>query len=160
MRTLALFVIGLVFGGGIGFVTAAGMGVSFDGHDHDDAAQHGDDADHAIAHETPIEVDPPNAPDLSIDLTHDPMAGYNLHVIVDNFAFSPQQASRAHVEGQGHAHVYVNDMNQGRLFGPWAHLDHLPKGEVTVKVTLNANDHSPLAKAGEPIAASTTLVVE
>ena len=40
-RTLALFAIGLIFGGGIGFALAAGNGITFDGHDHGDAAQHG-----------------------------------------------------------------------------------------------------------------------
>lgn len=33
-RGLALFLIGLLFGGGIGFVAAAGLGVTLDGHDH------------------------------------------------------------------------------------------------------------------------------
>ena len=40
-RSLALFAIGLVFGGGIGFAIAASNGVTFDGHDHGDPAAHG-----------------------------------------------------------------------------------------------------------------------
>lgn len=163
MRTLALFAIGLLFGAGIGFTTAAGMGVTFDGHDHSDPAHHGAGhagMDHAMAHDTPIDVDAATAPRLAIALTPDPMAGYNLNVQVENFVFSPQQASLAHVNGQGHAHVYVNGVKQARLYGAWAHLDGLPKGEVTVEVTLNSNNHQPLAVEGEPIKASTTLVVE
>lgn len=165
MRTLALFVIGLIFGGGIGFVTAAGMGVTFDGHDHADPAEHGVSMDHAamdhgMDHDTPIEVDAADAPDLSIEMTKDAMAGYNLHVIVENFEFSPRRASLDHAKGQGHAHVYVNGVKQGRLYGPWMHLDGLPNGEVLVEVTLNANNHRPLALAGEPIKASATVSVE
>ena len=39
-RSLALFAIGLVFGGGIGFVVAASNGVALDGHDHSSASDH------------------------------------------------------------------------------------------------------------------------
>ncbi|MDW4496468.1 hypothetical protein R5H30_00625 [Sulfitobacter sp. D35] len=39
-RGLFLFLIGLVFGGGIGFLLAAGYGVTLDGHDHGDSEQH------------------------------------------------------------------------------------------------------------------------
>ena len=164
MRMLGLFAIGLIFGGGIGFVTAAGMGVTFDGHDHADPAHHGAGVDHAgmdheMMHDTPLEVDATDAPTLAIALSPDPMAGYNLHVMVENFEFSPQRASLAHAKGQGHAHVYVNGTKQGRLYGPWVHLDALPSGEVVVEVTLNSNTHQPLAVNGKPIKASTMLEV-
>lgn len=159
MRTLALFAIGLVFGGGIGFVTAAGMGVTFDGHDHANPAHHG--AGHVgMDHDTPLEVSSDAVPQVAIALSPDPMSGYNLHVMTQNFAFAPQQASRAHTEGQGHAHVYVNGEKQGRLYGAWVHLAHLPQGEVTVEVTLNSNNHQPLFANGKAIAARTTIEVE
>ena len=160
MRTLALFLIGLIFGGGIGFVTAAGMGVTFDGHDHSDPAHHGTMAGHAMNHDTPIELNAAAAPTLDIALSKDPMAGYNLHVMVTDFEFSPQRASLAHAAGQGHAHVYVNGEKQGRLYGPWVHLASLPKGEVLVEVTLNSNNHQPLSVNGTPIKATTTVEVE
>ena len=35
-----------------------------------------------------------------------------------------------------------------------------PKGEVTVEVTLNANDHRPLAVNGTPITAREVLTIE
>ena len=155
MRTLALFAIGLVFGGGIGFSTAAGLGVSFDGHDHGVVVQHD-----GMQHDLPLEVDAATAPLINIALTPDPLSGYNLNVLVERFAFSPQQASLAHAKGHGHAHVYVNGVKQGRLYGPWAHLDALPKGKVIVEVMLNSNTHQPLAVNGEPIKASATLSVE
>ena len=160
MRTLALFAIGLIFGGGIGFVTAAGMGVTFDGHDHGDPAHHGATAGHAMNHDTPLEVNANDAPTLDIAVSKDPMSGYNLHVMVTDFEFSPEQASRAHANGQGHAHVYVNGEKQGRVYGPWVHLASLPKGEVTVEVTLNSNNHQPLSLNGTPIKASTIVEAE
>ncbi|MFC6636293.1 hypothetical protein GV827_03130 [Sulfitobacter sp. JBTF-M27] len=164
-RTLSLFVIGLIFGGGIGFTIAAGNGITFDGHDHGDPAHH--DAamdhgslDHAIMHDTPLDVPAADAPRLSIELHPDPLAGFNLHVMTDNFAFSPQNAGVENVTGEGHAHVYINGEKLGRLYGAWMHLDNLPKGEVEVEVTLNTNDHRPLAVDGTPVTARQTITVE
>ncbi len=169
-RTLGLFIIGLVFGGGIGFALAAANGVTFDGHDHSDPAQHGagmdhaamghGNGDHAMMHDTPLEVTGVPAPSLAIMVSADPMAGHNLHVMVENFAFSPQNASGADVPGEGHAHVYVNGEKLGRLYGAWYHIDALPKGAHTVAVTLNSNNHQPLSVDGVLVEASTKVVVE
>jgi len=159
-RTLSLFAIGLVFGGGIGFVTAAGMGVTFDGHDHSDPAHHSLAGDHAMMHDNPIDVPAADAPSLSIMVHADPMAGHNLHVMTENFAFSPQNASLENVTGEGHAHVYVNGEKLARLYGNWMHLDALPKGMVEIEVTLNTNDHRPLSVAGTPVSVIKTIEVE
>lgn len=162
-RTLSLFVIGLIFGGGIGFTIAAGNGITFEGHDHSEPAHHGTDhggADHAMMHDTPIDVPAADAPQVAIMLHPDPMAGVNLQVTTDNFAFSPLNASGENVTGEGHAHVYINGEKLGRLYSEWMHLDGLPKGEVEVKVTLNTNDHRPLSVDGNPVAAIQTITVE
>ncbi|MGJ8617978.1 MAG: hypothetical protein ACSHWS_14145 [Sulfitobacter sp.] len=170
-RALVLFGIGLIFGGGIGFVVAAGNGVTFDGHDHADPTAHSaaqvdhaamghGNMDHAMMHDTLLEVPSEDAPEVSMMLMPDAMTGYNLHVMVDNFVFSPEGASLADVPGEGHAHVYVNGKKLSRLYGEWMHIASLPKGEVTVEVTLNSNDHRPLAIDGAPISANTTLTVE
>lgn len=169
MRTFMLFVIGLTFGAAGGFVVAAANGITFDGHDHGDPAQHSGmdhgamghgDMDHAQMHDTPMEVDAASAPKLDIDVIKDPMAGYNLHVMTEGFTFSPTHASLAHVAGEGHAHVYVNGDKLGRLYGAWMHLDALPSGDVEISVTLNTNDHRPLSVDGTLIKAETTITVE
>jgi hypothetical protein len=172
MRTFVLFLIGLTFGAAGGFVVAAGNGITFDGHDHTDSAQHGGmadmdhaamghgDMDYAMMHDQPLEMDAVDAISLDIMVMQDPMSGYNLHVTVGNFIFAPKSASLAHVEGEGHAHVYANGAKLGRLYGPWMHLDSLPKGDVVIEVTLNTNDHRPLAVDGTPIAAKATVIVE
>lgn len=180
MRTFSLFIIGLVFGAAGGFVVAAGNGITLDGHDHADPAHHGaemamagidhstmdhsgmdlDGAEHAMMHSTPLEVNPANAPKVEIAVTKDPMAGYNLRVMVERFVFSPVSASLAHIEGQGHAHVYVNGVKLARLYGEWVHLDNLPDGDVEISVSLNSNDHRPLISAGVPIEAKTTITSE
>jgi hypothetical protein len=40
-RSIPMLLIGLVFGGGIGFTVAASNGITLDGHDHGDPGQHG-----------------------------------------------------------------------------------------------------------------------
>jgi len=163
-RSLALFAIGLVFGGGIGFAIAASNGVTFDGHYHGDPAAHGGmdhgGADHARMNGQPIALAAEDAPSLAIRVTPDPMSGHNLYVETEGFAFAPQNASGDNQPGEGHAHVYINGTKIGRLYGPWLHLPDLPKGAVTVEVTLNANDHRPLAVNGTPITAREVLTVE
>lgn len=156
-RSIPMLLLGLVFGGGIGFAVAATNGVTLDGHDHADPAQHGgtvDQHDHA----TPLVLpDDDAAPALDLAVTRDPATGWNLHLLTRNFAFAPEQASLAHVAGEGHAHVYVNGAKLGRFYGPWVHLDNLPPGSVAIRVTLNANDHRPLAVGGRPVSAMITI---
>ena len=164
MRALALFAIGLIFGGGFGFLLAASQGVTLDGHDHTNPAQHGAglamDPDHTKLHDTPLDVPADDAPQVSIMLMPDPKSGYNLQVMTKEFAFAPQSASGDHVAGEGHAHVYVNGVKLGRLYADWYHIEALPKGDVTVSVTLNANDHRVYAVNGQPVSASTTVNVD
>ena len=106
-RALAMLLIGLIFGGGIGFTIAAGAGVTLDGHDHsahlageDGAVDHGA-MDHAAMghdmgadahdHDSVITLDAgPDAPTLDIDVTKDG-AGWNLRVITTNFTLTPER---------------------------------------------------------------------
>ncbi|WP_037310341.1 hypothetical protein [Ruegeria halocynthiae] len=162
-RSLALFAIGLVFGGGAGFVLAAANGVTFDSHDHGDPSQHGGAQAEAMAHDHSAAVNLPagaNAPGIEIALTRDPMAGWNLQVIPQNFRFAPQNASAADNDGEGHAHVYINGKKLARLYGNWMHIADLPKGEVEVSVSLNANSHSPLMVENVPVSAAVTVQVD
>ncbi|WOI35164.1 hypothetical protein R1T40_10695 [Tritonibacter scottomollicae] len=160
-RSLALFAIGLVFGGGIGLVTAAGNGVTFDGHDHGDPAHHGGGSQAEMAahdHSAMVNMAAgPEAPALEIALTPDPMSGWNLHAMPQNFRFAPENASGADLEGEGHAHVYVNGEKIGRLYGRWMHIGTLPEGEVEVKVSLNSNSHGVIAVDGNPVEAAVTV---
>ncbi len=164
-RSIALLLIGLIFGGGIGFVVAASYGVTLDGHDHDD---HGSEMSQAMDHST-MDHSHDNmltlaadgvAPSLAIDLIKDPSEGWNLHLMTENFRFAPDHASLPHVAGEGHAHVYVNGEKLGRLYGDWMHIAELPKGVATVQVTLNSNDHRPLANGDTPLSATVSVQSE
>ncbi|MEP3055752.1 hypothetical protein [Ascidiaceihabitans sp.] len=146
-RRIMMLVIGLVFGTGFGFLMAASQGITLDGHDH--ATGHGGNHDHAAM--APLAIPAQNAPTLAAEVFKDPVVGWNLKLTVTNFAFSPQNASLDHVPGEGHAHVYANGEKLARLYSPWFHLDHLPEGDVTLDVTLNANSHQELAVDGVPL---------
>ncbi|MCE8009630.1 hypothetical protein [Aestuariivita sp.] len=163
MRTgLPLLAIGLIFGTGIGFTIAAANGITLDGHDHSDPTHHGDHgttmpgmAGHD--HSTRLVLDKAaDNPTLDAMLHADPDGSWNLQIRTENFTFSPQNVSGDHVPGEGHVHVYVNAEKIGRYYGSWVHLGAVQAGDV-VKITLNANDHRPLAIADAPISASVTI---
>lgn len=153
-RRLIMLVIGLVFGTGFGFLMAASQGTTLGGAAMDHAA---DGADHDHAAMQPVILKGESLPTVSARLLRDPVAGWNLQLDVTNFAFAPQNAGLAHVEGEGHAHVYVNDVKVARLYGPWFHLDHLPAGDVRIEVGLYANDHRTLVVRARPVRAMIDL---
>lgn len=164
MKKLALFAIGLVFGGGIGFLVAASQGVTLDGHDHGDNAQHGQTAEHAAmghsSHDETVEFESHDQLELSMDVTPDSMSGYNLHFKSGGFDFAPENAGMDHVAGQGHAHLYVNGVKIARLYGQWVHIASLPKGNAEVVLTLTTNDHRTLTADGEPISLTAIVPVK
>jgi len=162
-RSIALLLIGLIFGGGIGFVVAASNGVTLDGHDHDAHDDHGTGMSQTMEHshdEMLTLTTDVAAPTLDIEVLKDPSAGWNLHVMTENFRFAPEHASLAHVAGEGHAHVYVNGTKIGRLYGNWMHIAELPKGEAKVEVTLNSNDHLLLANGDTPLSVTKSVQSE
>lgn len=155
---LPLLVIGLIFGGGVGFTIAAANGITLDGHDHSDHGTMAGMGHGATDHGSLLVLEPSATnPTLSVMILEDPMSGWNLHIVTENFTFSPQNASLAHIYGEGHAHVYINGVKLGRFYGPWVHLDNLPEGEVTVEVTLNANDHRVLAVGEDALNETITI---
>lgn len=163
-RAIALLIIGLVFGGGLGFVLAASNGVTLDGHDH--ATDHGP----ALTGTMPATPDPAHAhletldlpagapaPTLAISLAPDPVSGLNLHIQTTNFTFAPEHSGGPHVPGEGHAHLYVDGVKIARLYGPWAHIAELPLGAGELSVILTSNDHKTLAVNGLALAATIGL---
>ena len=101
-----------------------------------------------------------NAPTLDFSLAKDNSSGWNLHIITTNFRFAPQAVSSPHVAGEGHAHIYVNGEKLARVYGPWFHIASLPKGETMVTITLNANNHSPMAVGEKALSVVKRVVVK
>ena len=116
---------------------------------------------HEMSAETLIDVDGwATPPTLDTAVYADPVGGWNLNVMTTNFTFDAAAAGLENVEGHGHAHVYVNGVKRGRVYGDWYHIDKLPLGRNDVSVSLYANDHSGLARDGIKITSSSTVIVE
>lgn len=107
----------------------------------------------AVAVGTPV-------PTVAISVEPDAKSGYNLQISTEHFTFEPAAVNGAVVEGEGHAHVYVNGVKISRVYGEWFHLEAtlFEVGENDVRVTLNAHDHSDWAVDGVPITSSVTVV--
>jgi hypothetical protein len=98
---------------------------------------------------------------MTVDLliSRDAKMGYNINVRTTAFRWAPWNANKAHRQGQGHAHLYINGEKVTRLYGPWYFVKDLPKGKHYVKVTLNGNDHGDYVRDGKPIAVGKVLTV-
>lgn len=155
-RPLFLFVIGLFFGTGLGFVVAASTGAEFEAHDHGNPAHHGPGSGHAMEHAMLDVSGEAPLPEVQIQLHPDTGGAVNLEIVTRNFVFAPGAVNGPHVPGEGHAHIYINDVKIARAYGPWFHLTDVPEG-ATIRVTLNANSREALAAGTDPIAASTVL---
>jgi len=103
-------------------------------------------------------------PTLQIVTLPDSMGGYNLHILTNNFYFTPKEAGNTPVQNTGHAHVFVNEVKIGRAYSDWFYIspDFLSKGTNTLRVALNANDHSTWLnnKTGKEISTSSDIFVK
>ncbi len=90
-------------------------------------------------------------PSVKIEATKDEVGGWNIHLITENFTFSPDKAGQSDLAGTGHAHLYVDGKKVARVYGPWVHLN-LSKGTHQVKVSLNTNKHKDYYSNGAAIA--------
>ena len=118
-------------------------------HDHDHDHSHGD----------LVESEAAEPPTLNLELLEDPMSGWNLHLQTTNYVFAPENVSTAHIDGQGHAHLYIDGEKYGRIYSPWFEVPKLEPGEHTLTVELSANDHRAYAVNGVKIEDSVTLTV-
>src|SRR5210317_79629 len=153
---------GLIFGGTVSALAHEYIDVGHNhgehgGHeDHDEEGHHDEDEhSHAL-----LEVNSSlPVPEISINVEEDKKSGYNLFLTTQNFTFNPDNASSEHVDGEGHAHLYINGKKITRLYSKAYYLGDFEKGSYTIVVELSSNDHSVLSKNGNPIQASFELVV-
>ena len=97
-------------------------------------------------------------PELTLEVSKDSAAGWNVHINVKNFRFAPENINKVPLSGEGHAHIYVDDKKIARLYGPWYHLGNLTAGEHTIRVSLNANNHDAMTLNGKLIEAKKNIV--
>ena len=62
------------------------------------------------------------------------------------------------MEGEGHAHLYLDGQKIARVYGEWYHLPKL-EGDHELRVTLNTNDHQDYAVKGEVVGATKKIGV-
>ncbi len=125
--------------------TNDGHGDGHDGHEHEEVTR---------------EVDAASAPEVSNLRVTEVASGWMVEFDVTGHEFSQAAKDGPHVDGQGHAHLYVNGTKLATIFGPVYLIDELPEGEHTISVTLNSNDHATLTRNGEPIGAMAMVTVE
>ncbi|GGT75741.1 MULTISPECIES: cupredoxin domain-containing protein [Streptomyces] len=100
------------------------------------------------------EVEAPGAPAVRVEARPDSEGGWNIHLTVERFRFTPESVGGAAIPGRGYARVVTDGKEATRLYGPW---HHVPPGVRTVTVRLHADDHTVWAVAGRPVEATTAL---
>ena len=110
-------------------------------------------------HHSTLEVLPEKVPSAELEIRKDKVSGWNIKLLVENFSFTPDSVNGPAIQNQGHAHIYLNDKKIARLYSPFFHLDSLPAGEHTIKITLNADDHSIFVFNTKPIEAVALISV-
>lgn len=114
---------------------------------------------HAHAADDAVEAHSDMAVSIHVEPDAHSAGGFNVRIDTPGFAFAPDSVNGDHVEGEGHAHIYVDGAKIGRVYGPWYFLGGLAPGEHEVRVTLTANTHQPYERDGEPLAASVMVTV-
>ena len=97
---------------------------------------------------------------VTLNVTADLIAGANVQVLTEGFSFAPEKVNGAHVESEGHAHIYVDGVKVSRVYTRWFYLKDLTPGEREIRVTLNANSHEEYAIDGETVEAVTQFTYD
>ena len=113
--------------------------------------------DEALPVHVTRDVPAASAPAIELSVTEDPMTGWNIELVTQNFDFTPQGVGGPSAPNTGHAHLYLNQQKIARLYGPYFHIPDLPPGQHEITVTLSSNDHAHYAVDGAQIAASTVI---
>ena len=110
-------------------------------------------------HEVAQEV----APKVSLKVKKDPTGGFNVWVLTSNFVWRPEMASREHVVGEGHAHVYLDGRKIMRIYNEWFHLNTYQfstrSGDQLLRIEFVGNDHAPYTIQGIPIGSERIISV-
>ncbi len=140
---LPLMLITLVMLGGCRQPSEAAANTKHDHSQHD----HGQLEVTDFGQNTPL-------PSVKFSIEEDAMSGWNIHIETHNFHFTPEKINDDAISNEGHAHLYVDDFKMARLYSNWYHLKTLTPGEHTVRISLNANDHSEWSHQGQTISFS------
>ncbi|MFF7439354.1 hypothetical protein [Streptomyces sp. NPDC008122] len=95
-----------------------------------------------------------DAPTVRAEAAPDSEGGWNVHLTVERFRFTPESTGGAALLGRGHARLLVDGREAARLYSPWGYV---PPGAHTLTVRLHADDHTVWAVAGAPVQATVRL---
>ncbi len=95
------------------------------------------------AAETPMSVEAMVHPD-AVD-------GHNLRAMTSGFTFTPGNAGKDHVDGEGYGRILIDGEEFARLYNSWFKLPALEPGAHQVTVALYTNDHRPYTWDGTPV---------
>ena len=109
------------------------------------------------------EVTQKAAPTVNLEVQKDPTGGFNVRVLTSNFVWRPEMASKQHVVGEGHAHVYLDGRKIMRIYNEWFHLNTYQfatkAGEQLLSIEFVGNDHAPYTIQGTPLGAEQVINV-
>ena len=90
-------------------------------------------------------------PKVDLFVYQDTMKGWNLHIKLTNFQFSPETVNQNSNINEGHAHLYINDKKITRIYSNWYYLGNLEPGKNKITVSLNTNKHENLVSNNQMI---------
>ncbi|GFE63851.1 copper chaperone PCu(A)C [Litoreibacter roseus] len=85
--------------------------------------------------------------------------GGELLIETENFVFRKAEDTVPHIDNEGHAHVYLNGLKLGRLYGSTTQIGSLQPGKYTVRISLHTNDHRPYLNDDGPAAAALSFEI-
>lgn len=101
------------------------------------------------------------APEVTLDVRADSQDGWNVHLSVRNFRFTPDSVGGAALLGRGHARLLLDGHPLARVYGAWFHLPEAlvrgAGGGTRLTARLYADDHTAWAVGSAPIQATTAL---
>ena len=125
------------------------------GHGHgepsDSSADHHATAPGAIESEVPISI--------RFTTEVDDKGGVDIQITTEGWLWTPDNVDGEHVPGEGHAHIYVDDVKIGRIYGPTYHLEGVEPGEREVRISLNSNSHDELTYGGDAVEAISMVTI-
>ncbi|MEV6160992.1 hypothetical protein AB0L71_03530 [Streptomyces sp. NPDC052052] len=107
------------------------------------------------------QVDAEGAPEVTLAVRADSEDGWNVHLSVRNFRFTPDSVGGAALPGRGHARLFLDGHPLARVYGPWYHLPaslvREAGGGTGLTARLYADDHTAWAVGSAPIQATASL---
>ena len=110
-------------------------------------------------HSKYVEWEGDKLPSLSLSVKPHDSYGWLVIYNTSNFKFNAKNASSQHIQGEGHGHLYVNDVKIARLYGEPYYLKDLNMGANSIRITLNTNNHLSYVYNGSPIEKKAEVVV-